>query len=197
VSDAPSSAPGTAGGDGATATPLPQVGRDGTAFWGGLIAPGEALRWHGAPDPRLFTPTGGPAILAVLAGGAATGLVITLRAGGSAAQAAAGIGLFLLSALQLARRSGFGNRRLLDTRYALSDRAIYIATLRPGAAPYLERFALTPQLAVGHGRNSVTFPVGVIQRKNQPERPLMRGFFHIHDAAAVQSLVREIQRGMT
>lgn len=193
MSDAPASDPGPTGGD----TPLPQVGRDGTAFWGGLIGPGEALRWHGAPDPRLFTPTGGPAILAVLAGGAATGLVITLRAGGSAAQAAAGIMLFVLSALQLARRSGFGNRRLLDTRYALSDRAIYIATLRPGAAPHLERYPLTPRLAVGLARNSVTFPVGVLRRKDQPERPLMRGFFHIHDAAAVQSLVREIQRGMT
>ncbi|RLL64694.1 hypothetical protein [Paenirhodobacter hankyongi] len=193
MSDTPASAPGPAAAD----TPLPQVGRDGAAFWGGLLTPGEMLRWHGAPDPRLFTPAGGPAILAVLAGGAGTGIVIALRAGGSAAQAVAGIGLFVLSALQLARRSGFGNRRLIDTRYALSDRAIYIATLRPGAAPYLERYPLTPQLAVGLGRNSVTFPVGVIQRKDRPERPLMRGFFHIHDAAAVQSLVREIQRGMT
>ena len=193
MSDTPASAPGPA----AANTPLPQVGRDGAAFWGGLLTPGETLRWHGAPDPRLFTPAGGPAILAVLAGGAGTGIVIALRAGGSAAQAVAGIGLFVLSALQLARRSGFGNRRLIDTRYALSDRAIYIATLRPGAAPYLECYPLTPQLAVGLGRNSVTFPVGVIQRKDRPERPLMRGFFHIHDAAAVQSLVREIQRGMT
>ncbi|RWR51372.1 hypothetical protein EOW65_04195 [Sinirhodobacter ferrireducens] len=193
MSDTPASDPGPTGGD----TPLPQVGRDGAAFWGGLLAPGETLRWHGAPDPRLFTPAGGPAILAVLAGGAGTGIVIALRAGGSAAQAVAGIGLFVLSALQLARRSGFGNRRLLDTRYALSDRAIYIATLRPGAAPHLERYPLTPHLAVGLGRNSVTFPVGVTQHRNEPERPLMRGFFHIHDAAAVQSLVREIQRGMT
>lgn len=193
MSDAPASAPGPAGEE----SPLPRVGRDGITFWGGLIGPGEALRWHGAPDPRLFTPVGGPAILAVLAGGAATGLVITLRAGGSAAQAVAGIGLFVLSALQLVRRSGFGNRRLHDQRYALTDRAIYIATLRPGAAPYLERYPLTPHLAVGLGRNSVTFPVGVTRHRNEPERPLMRGFFHIHDAAAVQSLVREIQRGMT
>lgn len=91
MSDTPASDPGPTGGD----TPLPQVGRDGAAFWGGLLAPGETLRWHGAPDPRLFTPAGGPAILAVLAGGAGTGIVIALRAGGSAAQAVAGIGLFV------------------------------------------------------------------------------------------------------
>lgn len=171
------------------------------AFWQALIDRRETVLWFGAPDPTTArgarTQPGGPVMLGLCAVGLVAGLALLInqQTDGFGIKAA-GMALFTLSGLMLARALNFGAKRMAEMHYLLTDRAAYIARVRPGSAPTVQRHDITPRLPVSATQTSVTFAVGVRRRKDEPETPILAGFYNIRDAAEVRTLIRGIQKGM-
>lgn len=173
------------------------------AFWQGLIARNESIVWFGAPDPALIDKPRGIAgksrLVQVLCGlGLVLGVGLLLRDGnGGFIEKLLGMGLAVVCAIQIVRGLNPGSKRMHFTQYALTDRAIYIARVRAGEPPSAQRYPLNRNTPVSGNADSVTFVIGMRRRRQEPEVPIMAGFFHITDAPEVLAIVRGLQKGMT
>ncbi|HEY0275725.1 MAG TPA: hypothetical protein VGC31_06615 [Paenirhodobacter sp.] len=171
------------------------------AFWQSTLDGTETVRWFGAPDPvkadRQRVPGGGVVQYSLCGVGVVAGLGLTAQGGDVAGIRILGMALLILSGAQIARILTFGAKRLRDQYYLITDRAIYIAAVRPGDQTHIDRYPITARMPVTCSDDAVRFTVGKRQRKDRPDLPIRVSFYHIKDPAGVRALVRDIQKRMT
>lgn len=167
------------------------------AFWQGIVGRDETVLWFGAPDPAIAGEVGRkwpPLMLGLFALGAVLGMGLLLRGSGGFAEKALGMAMVVLCAMQIVRAFQPARREIYYTHYLLTDRAAYIARVRPGERARVRREEITAQMPVSATDTSVTIRIGVKRINDRQDAPVMFAFNHIHDAAEVRSLIRGIQK---
>ncbi len=170
------------------------------AFWQGTLDGSEAVIWFGAPDPvRAMTSSvpSGIGLYALYGSGVIAGLGLLASQTDTIMLKIVGMVLFVLSGAQISRMLNLGGRRLRYQHYLLTDRAIYIATVRPGNRLRINRCPITAEMVVIPYDDSIQFAVGTRQRKGRPKTPVYVSFQHIQDPAYLHARVSTIQKGMT
>lgn len=170
------------------------------AFWQSEIDRAETVLWFGSPDPakaEAAAPRTSPLLTVLSGAGFVSGIALLVNASEAIWIKVLGMALFVLSGAQIARTLKPGTRRLHYLHYLVTDRAIYIASVRPGDGRRVQRFPITARLPVTVTDNSVRFTVGTRRRRqDDSDQPVIASFQNITDPAGVYALIRGIQKGM-
>lgn len=168
------------------------------AFWQSEIDRAETVLWFGSPAARAEAPAPRISPLLTILSGAGFVSGIALLVNGSEAIwiKVLGMALFVLSGAQIARTLKPGSRRLRYQHYLVTDRAIYIASVRPGDGRRVRRYPITARLPVTVTADSVHFTVGTRRRRDDLDQPVIVSFHDIQDPEGLHALIRGIQKGM-
>lgn len=155
--------------------------------WAGVLAAEEVPLWQGKPDAQARA--GQPPLRMLLIGGAFVFIALNMGFGGEGVPVLgfAVIGFFLLRGLL--RRGP----QVSDRVYLLTNRAAYLARNRGAGLADVVAYPITPALPLGLGPRAVVFAT----RRNAKGKEEAEGFLDIADAAAVHSMIRDLQKGQS
>lgn len=156
--------------------------------WAAVLPDGETPLWQGRPSPDLRAGKAwsfSSMIFVFIA------LVLMMNAGFSP-------GLLPLLVIGYVIFRIWRSRRVAavaapDRIYLLTNRAAYVARRQGEALGNLQAYPITPALRPGYGPRAVTFAT----RPDGSGAHRAEGFLDIPDAAQVQRLIRDLQKGQT